>query len=343
MLTEIGEENLKAFFYLDKDAVSIGKVIDRGFFGKIQEATWHSRPCAVKTYTLNLRDEKEMKHVKREAHTWAAYLRHPNIVQFYGLLEGSSPEGLPSVVMELLTTNLQDFLQGCSTLRDSIPLDFKRAILLDVCGAMEYLHSQFIIHRDLKGKNILLTTSLVAKISDFGTARLHVTVDKAQLTKDIGDPNYAAPEVKSEDYDSKVDVFSFGSVTVLTLTHKEPVPKGDATLSGYARREYLLSDLPQETKEEFQPLLEKCFDSPENRPSFSDIQKVISSKPSLKDVDRYEIMKAELDNLYTKGNKVCVFCVCACMCVCVCVRTCVCMCVLCLVCVLQLSDVYYPL
>ena len=96
-------------------------------------------------------------------------LRHPNITQFLGLcfLPGTQ---LPLLVMERLETSLDDLLEHIP----NIPLSQKRNILEDVASGLLYLHERNppVIHRDLTSKNILLTASLVAKITDMGNSRI---------------------------------------------------------------------------------------------------------------------------------------------------------------------------
>ena len=94
-------------------------------------------------------------------------LCHPNITQFLGLcfLPGTQ---LPLLVMELLETSLDDLLEHMP----NIPLSLKRSILEDVAKGLLYLHKRNspVIHRDLTSNNVLLTSSLVAKITDMGNS-----------------------------------------------------------------------------------------------------------------------------------------------------------------------------
>ena len=96
-------------------------------------------------------------------------LRHPNITQFLGLcfLPGTR---LPLLVMERLETNLDNLLEHMPNL----PLSLKRSVLEDVASGLLYLHNRPspVIHRDLTSKNVLLTSSLVAKITDMGNSRI---------------------------------------------------------------------------------------------------------------------------------------------------------------------------
>ncbi len=149
-----------------------------------------------------------------------AGLRHPNITLFLGLcfLEGSE---LPLLVMERLEMSVDDLLE-CAPY---IPLAVKISILTDTGSGLVYLHSRGppIVHRDLTARNILLTSSLTAKITDMGNSRM-VTLKPTQLaqtlSKNPGTTVYMPPEALSEShrYGPSLDVFSFGHLALYILT-----------------------------------------------------------------------------------------------------------------------------
>ena len=149
-----------------------------------------------------------------------ATLRHPNITQFIGVCkqEESSSHVL---VMELMHSNLHEFLSK-PDMQNIIPLCRKKSILEDVARGLLYLHKKEIAHRDLTAKNVLLTSSLTAKIADLGTSRIVPKVADTHkgigMTKNPGNFLYMPPEADRVDYDAKkLDVFSFGHLTLFTL------------------------------------------------------------------------------------------------------------------------------
>ncbi len=155
-----------------------------------------------------------------------AGLRHPNITQFLGLcfLERSE---LPLLVMERLEMSVDDLLE-CYP---NIPLPVKISILTDTGSGLVYLHSRGppIVHRDLTARNILLTSSLTAKITDMGNSRM-VTLKPTQLaqtlSKNPGTSVYMPPEALSEShrYGPSLDVFSFGHLALYILTQASMQP-----------------------------------------------------------------------------------------------------------------------
>ena len=144
-------------------------------------------------------------------------LRHPNVTQFLGLcfLPGTQ---LPLLVMELLETSLDDLLENAPNL----PLSLKRSILENVASGLLYLHERNppVIHRDLTSRNVLLTSSLAAKITDMGNSRI---VRPGQVVRTLsalpGTLVYMPPEAQDDAhrYGPSLDIFSFGHLALFTV------------------------------------------------------------------------------------------------------------------------------
>lgn len=147
-------------------------------------------------------------------------LRHPNITMFLGLC--FFPENrLPLLVMERLDISLDAFLN--STNDCSVAL--KQSILKDVASGLVYLHNRqpFIIHRDLTSNNVLLNSSLLAKITDMGNSRiidLRSDWMTQKLTHAPGALVYMPPEALDDqrNYSTPLDIFSFGHLAIYVLT-----------------------------------------------------------------------------------------------------------------------------
>ena len=145
-------------------------------------------------------------------------LRHPNITQFLGLcfLPGTQ---LPLLIMERLETSLHDLLEQTRNL----PLSVKCSVLEDIASGLLYLHERPspVIHRDLTARNVLLTSSVVAKITDMGNSRI-IDMRPGQmastLTKAPGTLVYMPPEALDDRhrYGSPLDIFSFGHLALFT-------------------------------------------------------------------------------------------------------------------------------
>ena len=146
-------------------------------------------------------------------------LRHPNITQFLGLcyLPGTQ---LPLLVMERLEMSLDELLEHIP----GLPISLKRSTLEDVASGLLYLHDRPspVIHRDLTASNVLLTSSLVAKISDMGNSRI-IDMRGGQMARTLsqlpGTLVYMPPEALDDRhrYGPSLDVFSYGHLALFTL------------------------------------------------------------------------------------------------------------------------------
>ena len=151
-------------------------------------------------------------------------LRHPNITLFLGLCFLPNCQ-LPVLVMERLDSSLDDLLESVP----NIPLALKRSMLEDVARGLLYLHNHDpqIIHRDLTAKNVLLTPSLVAKITDFGNSRI-VNIQPGQLAQTLsrnpGTLVYMPPEAIADTarYGPSLDIFSFGHLGIFVGIQASP-------------------------------------------------------------------------------------------------------------------------
>ena len=166
-------------------------------------------------------------------------LRHPNIVQFLGVAFFSGSR-LPALVMEQLLTSLHDLLDpDTPPPRDTVPplaffsMALKCSVLQDVVRGLAYLHGQSppIIHRDLSARNVLLNSGMVGKIADLGVARIGPRMKAAAtMTKGPGALMYMPPEAfapaksnkEMSEYDTSIDIFSLGVVTIFTVGETFP-------------------------------------------------------------------------------------------------------------------------
>ena len=121
-------------------------------------------------------------------------LRHPNIVHFIGVSIPAAPSEVPVTIVTELCANgdLFDYLRGVP----HPPFLSMLEIMLGIAKGLEYLHTRTpsIIHRDIKSSNVLITAQGVAKINDFGLARVK-TSTKSVIRSLVGTVNWQAPEL----------------------------------------------------------------------------------------------------------------------------------------------------
>ncbi len=134
--------------------------------------------------------------------------------------------GLPVLLMEMMDDSLTHFLESST---QPIPYHIQVNICHDITLALSFLHSNGIIHRDLSSNNVLLICNIRAKLTDFGMARLKdLNLHATHVTNTMcpGNDVYMPPEAVQDKpvYTEKIDCFSFGVITVQTLTREFPKP-----------------------------------------------------------------------------------------------------------------------
>ncbi|MCU0781976.1 MAG: serine/threonine protein kinase, partial [Akkermansiaceae bacterium] len=204
----------------------IQRLLGRGGMGAVYEGfdTRLDRRVAIKILPAGSgSDPGALLRFEREAKAMAA-LDHPNIVHIHDY--GQTPDGNPYFVME--------FIDGMDVhhLRHSGQLDLPGALELvsQVCAALQYAHSRGIVHRDIKPGNILVTREGVAKVADFGLAKVLGTEDQPRhdptLTKSgtaLGTPDYMAPEqFEGHHVDHRADIYALGVMLYDLLTGSPP-------------------------------------------------------------------------------------------------------------------------
>eukprot|EP01041_Mallomonas_annulata_P007685 gene7685-15732_t len=154
----------------------------------------------------------------------------------------------------------------------------RRYTMQILCG-LQYLHSHNIVHRDIKGGNILIDDDGTVKLADFGASTV-IEMGETQATSTIkGTPYFMAPEVLSQSkYGRKGDIWAVGC-TIIQMLSGDP-PWKDHKLSGLVQLHLLLSTWeglpPFKTTEEIPDTLRDCMDlcfrkNPEERPGATDL------------------------------------------------------------------------
>ena len=213
--------------------ITPGAHVGDGAYGNVTKLDYNGTLVAGKTLHLILlhADEGNLREKFVNECRLLKDLRHPHIVQFLGICFLPSSV-MPVLVMEFLPYNLHDMLlQHCS-----IHMAIKLSVLRDVTQGLLYLHSQSppIVHRDLSARNVLLNSALVAKIADFGVARI---IDPQHLSRNLtsipGAGVYMPPESAQSDdpltYSNKLDIFSFGVLLLFVLIQEFPKDPQPAT------------------------------------------------------------------------------------------------------------------
>lgn len=196
--------------------------LGRGAMGVVYRAQDPAigRTVAVKTIRIGqFNDEREIKHVQdrmmREAQA-AGILSHNNIVTIYDI---QHEEGTAFIFMEFVDG---DTLEKMLLTDSPIDKQLILRILHQAAEALDYAHQRGIVHRDVKPANIMVRKDGVAKIADFGIARMqsHSLTQTGQI---LGTPNYMSPEqISGKPVDGRADQYSLAVMLYEVLTGEKP-------------------------------------------------------------------------------------------------------------------------
>ena len=242
----------------------IEALLDSGGMGAVYRATDTrlGRLGAVKVMAANEAGHADtLRRFEREARTIAS-LSHPNILSIFDY--GRDAEISYAVTELLVGESLRSRLRA-----GLMPLGAALDIARQVARGLAAAHEKGIVHRDLKPENVFLTADGIAKILDFGLAKitspLTPQADAASVETRagliLGTVGYMAPEqVRGQAVDARADVFSFGVLFHEMLTGRRPFDRDSPAeaLTAVLRDELPAVD-PVRVPPEFRALLIRCM------------------------------------------------------------------------------------
>src|SRR5215472_1795298 len=203
------------------DRYLLGRLVGKGGMANVYEAEDQQvqRKVAVKIFKRE--DEEMLRRFIREARLMAS-LRHEHLVP---IIDSGQCQLDGDTRYYLIMPLLDGGTLRARIRRSPLPLQEACRIIRDIGSALDYIHSQGIIHRDIKASNVLLNAEGESFLTDFGIAR--ITNDATQLTGTgdvLGTVDYVAPELFEPDRraDAKSDLYSLGVLLYEMVTGRLP-------------------------------------------------------------------------------------------------------------------------
>ncbi|KAI9203653.1 kinase-like domain-containing protein [Polychytrium aggregatum] len=241
-----------------------GDRLGKGSFGTVylglNMRTWEF--MAVKTIDMpaSISDKKLsiVEAVEKEVELLKT-LHHINVVRYYGC---EMTDCSFNIFLEYVPGgSIQSVLAKCGPFSEPLI----KSMTVQILYGLEYLHSEGIIHRDIKSENVLLDLEGVVKITDFGVSKKNrsaLPYRRASRMSMKGTPNWMAPEVvnNKKGYSAKVDIWSLGCVVIEMATGERPWSQCDADFQVYFNlMKGLAPPLPDDAPEAQGRFLGACF------------------------------------------------------------------------------------
>ena len=283
------------------DSYNRGPLIGSGSYGEVYMGMLSTgKLVAVKEIRISVKRKSSLNQVRKEVNVLRSF-NHRNVISYYGChVKG----GKMYVFMEFavggsLTSHVRKFVR----LSEPVIRMYTQQVLV----GLAYLHDRHIIHRDIKGENILIDSAGVAKLADFGCSK--ALADIANKSREgcdtlIGSPYWMAPEViKNQAYGTKADIWSVGCTVVEMLNGGSP-PWSERFESVYSAMYHIgntqgvPSNIPSDISGGCRQFLMRCFDRDVGRrasaqelladPWLREVEGASSSFPSTPMIDECE-------------------------------------------------------
>ncbi|PRP73093.1 putative leucine-rich repeat receptor-like protein kinase [Planoprotostelium fungivorum] len=270
-ITQLNTATIKKSI-IDFDELKDMEHIGSGAFGIVYRGQWRDTQVAVKQIRAEFVTQRQLKDFLHEVSILQGLKSHPNIVTFVGMT--FPPQPLSLITEFCAGGSLYTYLR-----RNYCSLEDKLKFIGEIALGMLHLHKEKIIHRDLAVRNILLNKHLEAKVADFGLSREQENTDEASQTQSkVGPLKWMSPEaIRSREYSTKSDVFSFGVVIWEIFEPWAECSAVDAAIRVVHKDERL--SIPDDCPLLIAEIMERCWLADRmQRPEFEEIRSILRAQ-----------------------------------------------------------------
>ncbi|CRK93540.1 CLUMA_CG007073, isoform A [Clunio marinus] len=260
------------------------EIIGTGVCSKVYRAIdkeENNRSVAIKCQ----RYEKDMiTHINEEYRILRDFSSHPNLPDFHGVYRKQFTTVQPDEIWFILEFcepgSVIDIIKSLHAINKRISEEHIAYILSETAKGLLHLHENHVIHRDVRGSNILMANDGSIKLCDFGLAR-DLNSNNGKRSTFIGSPNWMAPEVvasskrdKNSVYENRADVWALG-ITAIELADGKP-PFGDMnptrTMFQILRNPPPTLYRPSNWSQNFNDFIAECLEkNPDHRPFLAEL------------------------------------------------------------------------
>ncbi|KAI8139619.1 kinase-like domain-containing protein [Fennellomyces sp. T-0311] len=251
----------------------LGNCIGKGQFGSVYKALDLATGEIVAVKRLKVGEDGMLDQEIMASQQEVGLLRtlsHMNVISYLGFVRSKNHINIVLEQVDCINGSLMSTLKAFGAFPEKLVASFCVKIL----NGLEYLHTNSVVHCDLKAANILTTKTGDVKLSDFGVSlnlKIKENIDDADIS---GTPNWMAPEViELKGTTPKSDIWSLGCTLIELATGKPPYAHLIAMSAMFRIVEDEYPPLPETISDDMRDFLMCCFQKdPENRPSASQLK-----------------------------------------------------------------------